>query len=554
MIYLVWLTPPSIKLAGQLSVNKGFKVTSACETGQRMMGDLLLKQSKNTSDEPIAIVSPFVFNKAAIAGLKTLFKSGRFVFWYGGDAQSHNKAYKKLSSLFSKDMDSGRFVLDQRAYSSVSTDLISYIRFKISQGFFGDETNRFNRKFFKETIERIGKAFKKRTSPQNSEDPVPSDCKFQVKQFEKMSFPAMAGESEPMRTLKREVKRIGESGISNVLLLGETGSGKEACAFFLHINDASRSKKKFGVINCASLNRELLISRLFGHKRGSFTGATANQKGMIEVHNGGTIFLDELPDMPLEVQAMLLRFLQSGNYRGIGATTEVEANVKIVASAQPDLLQQKITEGTFRKDLYYRLAGKIISVPPLKEITEDIPVIVDDIVYRLEQDIVKRNETIQYFKSLKKQMDAYHWPGNVRELANYIKRRLHLGKDENIVLGDVEIGNYASTSEDSTSIGTTSNGTTTSSGTTTSIGTTTSSGTSISSNYGIPVSFGSIAASATSKNIKDGSVIFESVESVKNRYMKHVLKVLQEKGVSQVAVAGLLNVSKNTLTKGSKNK
>ena len=152
MIYLVWLTPPSIKLASQLSVNKDFKVTSAYGTGQRMMGDLLLQQSQNNSNEPIAIVCPFVMHKAVTYGLRTLCEEGRMVYWYGGDDKSHNRAYKKLSTFFSKELSTGRLYLERQGYPQVSKGLDSYIRFKISLGFFGDDTNRFNRKLFKETI------------------------------------------------------------------------------------------------------------------------------------------------------------------------------------------------------------------------------------------------------------------------------------------------------------------------------------------------------------------------------------------------------------------
>jgi transcriptional regulator with PAS, ATPase and Fis domain len=212
----------------------------------------------------------------------------------------------------------------------------------------------------------------------------------------------------------------------------------------------------------------------------------------------------------------------------MGSTEVKTADVKIVASAQPDLLHQKLIDGSFRKDLYYRLAGKIISVPALKDIIGDLPVIIDDLVYRLESDTVKRNEVIRYFKSKSREMEEYHWPGNVRELANYVKRRLRLGDEEEIVLGDCEIGNYVSSNVTADRVP--------------------------GVHKVVSVTFGDIPKDISANDIKSGAVLFESVEDVKVQYMNHVLKLLQEKGLSQDAIAKVLDVSKNTLMGRSRKK
>jgi len=218
---------------------------------------------------------------------------------------------------------------------------------------------------------------------------------------------------------------------STVLLLGETGTGKELFANAIHAQ-SRRSKGPLIKVNCAAIPATLLESELFGHEKGAFTGAIAARPGRFELADGGTLLLDEIGDMPSEVQAKLLRVLQDHEVQRLGAPRSHKVDVRIVTSTNRDL-ERRIAEGAFRQDLYYRIAVFEIRIPPLRERREDIPFLVWSIVNRRQAELGRRIERIP-----RQSMDAlqkYSWPGNVRELENVIERGLILSRGPTLELG-----------------------------------------------------------------------------------------------------------------------
>ena len=207
---------------------------------------------------------------------------------------------------------------------------------------------------------------------------------------------------------------------STVLLEGETGVGKELFADLIHAKRL-RQDNPFLKINCAAIPRELIESELFGHKKGSFTGAISNKKGQFELADKGTLFLDEISAMPLELQSKLLRVLQNGEFHPVGAEESIHVNVRIIAATNENLKTQS-EQGNFRNDLFYRLNVYPITIPPLRQRTEDIPQLISHftkiIGQRLNKEVGKVSKS-----DLEKLMD-YHWPGNVRELENWVERAI----------------------------------------------------------------------------------------------------------------------------------
>ena len=207
---------------------------------------------------------------------------------------------------------------------------------------------------------------------------------------------------------------------STVLIMGETGTGKELIARAIH-KRSKRSERSFVSVNCAAIPSSLIMSELFGHEKGAFTGAIQRRLGRFELAEGGTLFLDEVGDLPLETQIALLRVLQEREFERVGGTEMLRCDVRVVAATNRDL-QSAIAAGSFRSDLYYRLNVFPIELPPLRERKEDIPILVNYFVNRYAQRAGKKIDTIR-----KKSIDAlqeYSWPGNVRELQNVIERSL----------------------------------------------------------------------------------------------------------------------------------
>jgi transcriptional regulator with GAF, ATPase, and Fis domain len=209
---------------------------------------------------------------------------------------------------------------------------------------------------------------------------------------------------------------------TSVLILGETGTGKELLARAIH-NMSPRKDRTMIKVNCAALPATLIESELFGREKGAFTGALSRQVGRFEAADGSTIFLDEIGDLPLEMQAKLLRVLHDGQFERLGSAESVTADVRVIAATNHNL-EQEMREGRFRQDLYYRLSVFPITVPPLRERQEDIPLLVWSFVRELGESMGKSISEIS-----KKDMDklkSYFWPGNVRELKNIIERAMIL--------------------------------------------------------------------------------------------------------------------------------
>jgi len=231
------------------------------------------------------------------------------------------------------------------------------------------------------------------------------------------------GQSPKMQELFRIVPRIAQS-TSNVLITGESGSGKELVAHAMH-NLSNRKEKNFVTINCAAFPEGLLESELFGHMKGAFTGAIYNKQGLFEIADGGSIFLDEIAEMPTSLQAKLLRVLENGTFRRIGGTTDIKVDVRIISATNKDL-KEEIAIGRFREDLYYRLNVVPVVMPPLRERKEDIPLLISHFLNRTSDNPKKITP-----EAMRLLID-YTWKGNVRELENVIERVALLTEKEEI--------------------------------------------------------------------------------------------------------------------------
>jgi DNA-binding NtrC family response regulator len=244
----------------------------------------------------------------------------------------------------------------------------------------------------------------------------------------------VGGDSPKMRQAIETAKKAAASK-STVLLLGESGSGKEVFARAIH-QWSERRTEPFVAINCVGLGKELLESELFGHEKGAFTGAHQLKKGKLEFAHGGTVFLDEVGDIFAELQTKLLRFLQEREFERVGGTQPISVDVRVIAATNRDLAGA-VKDGRFREDLFYRLNVIPIALPPLRERKEDIPALAK---YFLRRFAV---ETKQTLSAIAPDVDArlvdYPWPGNVRELANVIERAVVLGQGADITLGDLPV-------------------------------------------------------------------------------------------------------------------
>jgi formate hydrogenlyase transcriptional activator len=222
---------------------------------------------------------------------------------------------------------------------------------------------------------------------------------------------------------------------STVLILGETGSGKELVARALH-NRSNRRERTFVKLNCAAIPTGLLESELFGHEKGAFTGAIAAKIGRFELADRGTIFLDEVGEIPLELQVKLLRVLQEQEFERLGSNRTIRVDVRVIAATNRDL-GRMVEEQVFRSDLYYRLKVFPITVPPLRDRVEDIPLLVRHFAQKLAQRMKKRIETIP--SEAMQALQAYHWPGNVRELENFIERAVILTQGPDLLVSLAEL-------------------------------------------------------------------------------------------------------------------
>ena len=233
----------------------------------------------------------------------------------------------------------------------------------------------------------------------------------------------IVAEGPAMRVVLRRAARFAASD-APVIILGESGSGKEVVARALH-ESGPRSEKPFVAVNVAALPADLLESELFGHARGAFTGAATAKAGLFETAEGGTLFLDEIAEMPLALQAKLLRALQDGEVRRVGETRAFAVDVRIVSATHRDLAQ-RVTDGLFRQDLLFRLRVLTLTVPPLRERREDIAALAKMFLNE------ERREDLRLSPAALRLLESYSWPGNVRELQNAIKHGAALAEDATI--------------------------------------------------------------------------------------------------------------------------
>jgi PAS domain S-box-containing protein len=232
------------------------------------------------------------------------------------------------------------------------------------------------------------------------------------------------GRSEAMRRVLREVQEVGETDAS-VLISGETGTGKELVARAVHAA-SSRRDRPFVAVNCGAIPASLIESEFFGHVKGAFTGATAARKGRFALADGGTIFLDEVGELPLDVQVKLLRVLQEGEFEPVGSSETRRVSVRVIAATNRDLLQD-VRDGRFRADLYYRLNVFPIAVPPLRERGEDVVLLASEFAKRFATALRRTVEPLS--EAMARRLRGYAWPGNVRELQNVIERAVITAHD-----------------------------------------------------------------------------------------------------------------------------
>jgi two-component system, NtrC family, response regulator AtoC len=237
------------------------------------------------------------------------------------------------------------------------------------------------------------------------------------------------GNSDTMRSVTNQAQRAASASVS-VLITGETGTGKEVLAKFIH-RSSPRSSKPFIAVNCAAIQNTMLESELFGYEAGAFTSAEKRKHGLLEVADGGILFLDEISSMPLDIQAKLLRVLEERAFRRVGGTTMIHVDVHILAASNRDLANM-IRDGLFRQDLYYRLKVVDLHLPPLRERIADVPELVG-LFIRLNNSRLGMN--VNGIKPMAmKALTSYHWPGNIRELSNAIERAMLFCDEEDLDL------------------------------------------------------------------------------------------------------------------------
>ncbi|GAB1579204.1 sigma-54-dependent transcriptional regulator [Bordetella petrii] len=236
-------------------------------------------------------------------------------------------------------------------------------------------------------------------------------------------FGKLLGQSAAMEDLYKQLARVAVTDVTT-LLIGESGTGKELAAHAVH-ELSSRSKKPFIAVNCGAISPHLIESELFGHERGSFTGADRQHKGYFERADSGTLFLDEVTEMPLDLQVKLLRVLETGRFMRVGTNREIACDVRIVAATNRNP-EQAIQEGKLREDLYYRLSVFPIELPPLRDRGSDIVFLAERFLQALNE---KYGESKQFSDQARQALAEYEWPGNVRELKNYVRRAFIMAED-----------------------------------------------------------------------------------------------------------------------------
>lgn len=248
----------------------------------------------------------------------------------------------------------------------------------------------------------------------------------------KYGFESIIGQSEPLLALLDTASRAAQSN-STILIHAETGTGKELLARAIHLN-SRRRERPFVTINCGAIPRELLESELFGHVKGSFTGAVAHKTGKVEMANGGTLFLDEIGEMPGELQVKVLRLLQEGELEKVGAPSAVKVDVRFVAATHRNL-KAMIEDGTFREDLFYRLNVIPLEIPPLRDRIDDVPALVQHFFLKVKEK--QGRPELSLSPALLPRFQNYRWPGNVRELENVVERIVVLARGDEVTVNDL---------------------------------------------------------------------------------------------------------------------
>ncbi|HEY1956655.1 MAG TPA: sigma 54-interacting transcriptional regulator [Polyangiaceae bacterium] len=266
----------------------------------------------------------------------------------------------------------------------------------------------------------------------------PGAQKTEVLPSDETSFGPALGQSLAMRTIFGVLERIAPTE-ATVLLEGETGTGKDVLARAI-VERSPRKSGPFVVVDCGAVSYSLIESELFGHERGAFTGAVASRQGAFELADGGTVFLDEIGDLPLDVQPKLLRVLETREFRRVGGNKPIKTDVRVVAATKRDLLRE-VRGGKFREDLYFRLAVVPVTVPPLRQRRDDIPMLADAILATACAGGDRLGLSDQAIQGLL----AHDWPGNVRELRNVLERAVYMAKATGASeLGDVALGGSSS--------------------------------------------------------------------------------------------------------------
>jgi len=262
-------------------------------------------------------------------------------------------------------------------------------------------------------------------APPDSERPAEFEPPTARRSFigEPNQFGGMVGRSAPMRALFSLLKRAAASE-ATVLIEGETGTGKEASSDAIH-SESSRREGPFGVVDCGAIPPQLLESELFGHEKGSFTGASASRQGAFEAASGGTIFLDEIGELSLDLQPKILRAIERHQIKRVGSTSYTRVDVRVIAATNRNL-KAEVAAKRFRSDLYYRLAVIQVRLPPLRERMSDLPMLVDHILERLGAVSCPEVDALRTPAFLAV-LARYRWPGNIRQLRNYLERCVALG-------------------------------------------------------------------------------------------------------------------------------
>jgi two-component system NtrC family response regulator len=252
------------------------------------------------------------------------------------------------------------------------------------------------------------------------------------------SFEDILGASPQMQAVFAVIRKVAPTS-APVLILGESGTGKEMVAQALHRRSLQRSGPFVG-INCNAIPENLLESELFGHEKGSFTGAHAQKKGHIEAAAGGTLFLDEIGELPLAVQVKLLRFLQEKRFQRVGGRQEIQSDARVIAATNVNL-QDSVSSGKFREDLYFRLAVVVLGVPPLRERGDDVALIANAFLHRFGGQHGKPKVT--FAPDALRAIPLYGWPGNVRELQNRVQRAVIMADGKRVTAADLELTDVA---------------------------------------------------------------------------------------------------------------